>query len=77
MNEARGSYVFLMKGEVKLFFLRFLKQNPAETQVADCKDAVIRACQTPFLKCCSVVCLLVAHGVEMWVAEASHVKYNM
>lgn len=71
MSEARGSYFSLMKGKAKLFFLRFLKQNPAETQVADCKDAVVRACQTPFLKCCGVVCLLVARGVEMWVAEAS------
>lgn len=66
-----------MKDEVKLFFLGFLKQNPAETQVADCKDAVVRARRTPLFRCCNVVCLLVAHGVEIWVAGASHVKYNM
>jgi len=73
----QGFLFFLMKGEVKLFFLRCLKQNSAEAQVADCKDAVVRACRTPCLKCCGVVCLLVARGVEAWVAEPSHVKYNM
>lgn len=32
MNEAKVSFFFfLMKGEVKLFFLGFLRQNPAET----------------------------------------------
>lgn len=66
-----------MKDEVKLFLLGFLKQNPAETQVADCKDVVVRARQTPLFRCCNVVCLLVAHGVDMWVAGASRVKYNM
>lgn len=50
--------IFLMKGEVKLFFLGLLKQNPAETEVADCKDVVVRAHQTPLSTCCSVVCLL-------------------
>lgn len=69
--------IFLMKGEVKIFFLGFLKQNPAETQVADCKDVLVRAHRTPLSRCCSVVCLFVAHGVEVWLAESSHFKYNM
>lgn len=66
-----------MKVEIKLFFLGFLKQNPAEPEVADCKDVVARAHRTILSRCCSVVCLIVAHGVEMWVAESSHVKYSM
>lgn len=77
VNEARVSYFFLHERQSKIIFSEILEAESCWDTSSRLWGCSRKGLPNTFLKMLQCVCLLVARGVEMRVAEPSHVKYNM